>query len=348
MNDDIKPKSLDIVPLESKTAQELLECPLDRARWIVEGLIAVGLVILAGAPKIGKSWFVLLLALCVSLGEPFLSHATQQAGVLYLCLEDTYSRIQQRLFRLTDSANDDLHLVVASRKLKDGLIEQLKAFIGSHSAIRLVIIDTLQVVREVCRDGVYAVDYNDLGSLKRFADENDIAVLLVHHTRKMPDESNVFNMVSGSNGIVGSADETLVLSKSNAFDSRATLSVTGRDVELAEYKLVFKDCHWILIEQTSREELEERQIPDSVLKIIGFMAERISDWSGTATQLIDEVGIPDMQGNILTKYLNEHSDFLEERGIEYRNHRTAQARLISLSKIARLEDSCSLADDGDE
>lgn len=94
--------------LEVRSAQDLLESPLASVTWLVEELIPTGLVVLAGTPKVGKSWFCLWLAICVSTGRAFLDHATERAGVLYLCLEDTFGRIQNRLFHLVDVANDDL------------------------------------------------------------------------------------------------------------------------------------------------------------------------------------------------------------------------------------------------
>ncbi|MBQ9004130.1 MAG: AAA family ATPase [Eggerthellaceae bacterium] len=318
--------------LQTVTAQELLERPLEGVRWLVEGLVATGLVVLAGTPKVGKSWFAELLALCVSTGQPFLEHATEQAGVLYLCLEDTFPRIQQRLFHLTDAANDQLHFAVVADKLQDGLVGQLERFADAHPGTRLVVVDTLQTVRNASYDNAYASDYGDLGLLKRLADERGMAVLLVYHTRKMPDSANVFNMVSGSNGIMGAADETMVLAKSNFFDGKATLSVTGRDVDLAEYKLAFRDCRWELVEQTSRDELEERDVPPCVLTVLDFMANRAGNWEGTATQLLDEAGIDDVRGNVLAKFLNEHSAFMRERGVAYGCRRTSTARLVTLSQ----------------
>ena len=319
--------------LETVTAQELLERPLEGISWLIEGLLAVGLIVLAGTPKVGKSWFAALLGLCVSTGQPFLEHATAQAEVLYLCLEDTFPRIQQRLFHLTDAANEKLHFAVMADKLQNGLVGQLERFVAQHPDTKLVIVDTLQTVRNATNDNAYAADYGDLGMLKRFADEHGLAVLLIHHTRKMSDSSNVFNMVSGSNGIMGSADETMILAKGNFFDGKATLSVTGRDVDLAEYKLAFRDCRWELIEQTSRDELEERDVPAAVLTVLDFMSNRAGNWEGTATQLIDEAGVTDVKSNVLAKFLNEHSAFLHERGTTYDYRRTSTARLITLTKI---------------
>lgn len=319
--------------LEVRSAQDLLDSPLANITWLVEELIPTGLVVLAGTPKVGKSWFCLWLAICISTGQAFLDHATERAGVLYLCLEDTFGRIQNRLFHLVDVANDDLRFAIVADKLNNGLTVQLERYVSAQPTTRLIIIDTLQKVRVATGDSVYASDYQDIGLLKAFADKNGLCILIVHHTRKMGDEANIFNTISGSNGILGAADECLLLAKDAMFDGKATLAITGRDVDLAEYKLAFNDCRWQLIEQTSREELREREVPSCVISVLDFMAARPGAWEGTATQLIADAALADATPAVLAKRLNEHRTFLAERGVEYGFHRTATARLITLDHI---------------
>lgn len=338
MERDISPQIESLRPI---TAQTLLLTPLAAVIWIVVGLIARGLIVLAGAPKSGKTWMLLDLALCVSTGQPFLGFDVVQCGVLYLSLEDTEARIQQRLFRLTNEANDNLHFVTTAKTLHGGLLDQLDNFIEEHPDTKLIILDTFQVARGATGEPNYSLDYEDMRLLKRFADERCLTVLVVHHTRKMADDSNVFNTISGSNGIIGAADESLVLTKANFADSKAALSVVGRDVDMAEYKLDFKDCRWELIEKTSRKELKERHIPAEVLAVVDFMASQESDWQGTATRLLESAEINTIKGNVLSKFLNEHKEFLYERGIELGARRTPSERLILLTKLpdAKIEES---------
>ena len=332
--------------LDSRTAQELLDQPFEGARWLVDGLISYGLTVFAGAPKVGKSWMALQLALSVSQGVPFLGHTTARVGTLYLGLEDTYRRIQQRLFCLTDIASENLHFATRAERVHGGLFGQLEAFIKEHKDTRLVIIDTLQAVRGFSRDNLYATDYEELGAIKRFADDWGLAVVVVHHTRKMRDESDAFSNISGSNAVLGAADEALVLTKSDPFGTEATLAVTGRDVDLAEYRLARKGYGWELVGQTSREELRERSIPPAVLVVLDFAANRAGSWEGTATRLIEEAGVTGIKANVLAKHLNEHRGFLAERGIVYGFRRTGSARLISLSKTGELDAGSGTGDAG--
>jgi hypothetical protein len=257
-------------------------------------------------------------------------------------LEDTHHRIQQRLFRLTDTASPHLHFAIAAHTLEDGLIAQLEQFIFSNKDTKLIIIDTLQVVRNLNRDRAYAADYADLSRIKRFADDNALAVLVIHHTRKLPD-GDVFNTVSGTTGITGCADSTFILSKENRHDNGAILCMTGRDIEYQEFKLRFRDCRWELVEKTSTEELEERDVPQAVMQIIPFMQKQ-RKWKGTASELVDALEAGDTTSNVLAKWLNQHKAFLEERGVSYSSGRSREARFICLEWCA----DCDSGDDNDD
>ena len=178
--------------LQTVNAETLLYEPLEKPSFVVDSLIPTGLSLFCGSQKIGKSWLMLKLCLCVSQGIPLWDMTTMEGDVLYLCLEDTFCRIQDRLFRLTDEASGRLHFAVASCKLSDGLIVQLEDYLKDYPDSRLIVIDTLQKVRTASKDNAYASDYGDISLIKDFADRHSLAVIVVHHIRKQND-SDVFN-----------------------------------------------------------------------------------------------------------------------------------------------------------
>ena len=197
--------------------------------------------ILAGAPKIGKSWLALCLCLCVSQGQPLWNFATTQGEVLYLSLEDSFQRIQTRLFDLTEDAPSTLHFAIMADTLKHGLEQQIEQFLTDHPDTKLVVIDTLQRVRSAGSDrNLYANDYQDIGLLKRLADRRHIAILLIHHLRKLHDDDPM-NMISGSTGLNGAADSTFVLQKNSRLANIASLHCTGRDIPDRTLKLEFEN-----------------------------------------------------------------------------------------------------------
>lgn len=213
--------------LQTVNAETLLYEPLEKPSFVVDSLIPTGLSLFCGSQKIGKSWLMLKLCLCVSQGIPLWDMPTMEGDVLYLCLEDTFCRIQDRLFRLTDEASGRLHFAVASCKLSDGLIVQLEDYLKDYPDSRLIVIDTLQKVRTASKDNAYASDYGDISLIKDFADRHSLAVIVVHHIRKQND-SDVFNKVSGTTGLTGSADATFVLEKEKRASDTVT-AVTPKD-----------------------------------------------------------------------------------------------------------------------
>ena len=319
--------------LSTFSLREILQEPPEEADWIIEDLITTGLHLLVGPPKAGKSWLALDMAISVAQGESFLGFATAKSDVLYLALEDTRNRLKTRSWKLVDETSGELDFATAAAKVSGGLIPQIEDYLAAHAAVKLVIVDTFQMVREPSRDSAYAADYADLTPLKKLADANGIAVVVVHHTRKMGD-ADVFNTVSGTTGITGCADSTMVLSNVNRADGNATVSLTGRDREFLELKVRFRDCRWHLVEVTSREELEERDVPDDVLRTLDFMASQPGQWQGTATQLLGAVGADGVSVAAFGKHLAQHSSFMASRNVGYRRQHAREGTILTLWRMA--------------
>ena len=172
--------------LHTVSMNELYETVYQSRSPVIDGLLYSGAYILAGAPKIGKSFLVAQLAYHVSTGQRLWGYEVHQGTVLYLALEDDFQRIQSRMFMMY-GVNDtpNLHFATAAGKIGNGLDEQLKNFVQEHPDTNLIIIDTMQKIREVGGEAYsYVSDYEIIGRIKQFADQHGICVLTVHHTRK--------------------------------------------------------------------------------------------------------------------------------------------------------------------
>ena len=213
----------------------LMSQPLRPPNFVVDSLLAQGLHILAGSPKVGKSWLALWLAVMVARGEPVWDMATRQGHTLYLCLEDSVLRIQNRLFEITEDAPESVHFCTECAPIGQGLEEQIETFSVEHPGTVLVIIDTLQMVRPI-HDATYANDYRDLSVLKRLADHLGLAILLIHHLRKEKAE-DVFHRISGTTAISGAVDSSFTLVEERRGSGRAKLTCIGRDIEYRELEL---------------------------------------------------------------------------------------------------------------
>lgn len=186
----------------------------------------------------------------------------------------------------------NLHLATKVEGLGTGLLDQIAMFHEELPDLALVVIDTLQMIREAGRDYSYSTDYRELSRLKRFADDHEITVLLIHHTRKMGD-SDVMNTVSGTNGITGVADFTWVLAKPSRNSQEGTLSITGRDIEQREIDLEFKNHRWCLVSDRCAKDLAAVSIPTCVHEVVDFIQANGS-WEGRTRELMREAGIDDV------------------------------------------------------
>ncbi len=153
-------------PLITVDGATLMSQPLHPPNFVVDALLSQGLHLLAGSPKVGKSWLALWLAVTVAKGESVWNRTTRQGTTLYLCLEDSVLRIQNRLFEITEDAPNSVHFCTECALIGQGLEEQVETFLAAHPDTVLVIIDTLQMVRPI-HDATYANDYRDLSVLKR-------------------------------------------------------------------------------------------------------------------------------------------------------------------------------------
>lgn len=202
-----------IADLEAISMTELYEKVYPPKFPVVDGFLNCGTYLFVGAPKVGKSFFMAQLAYHVSMGIPLWDYTVRQGAVLYLALEDDYARLQQRLSRMFDvESSDHFYMATKAKTLNEGLDSQLEKFVRMHPDARLIIIDTLQ---KVCETGgehySYSNDYEIVTRLKEFSDRYNICLLIVHHTRKMESQDS-FDMISGTNGLLGAADGAFIIS----------------------------------------------------------------------------------------------------------------------------------------
>ena len=299
---------------------------------IIDGLLYPGTYLFAGAPKVGKSFLMAQLAYHVSMGLPLWGYPVHKGTVLYLALEDDHRRLQGRLYRMfgMDGTNDLLFAIYA-KQLGLGLEEQLKKFVRQHPDTKLIIIDTLQKVREVGGDKYsYANDYEVVGKLKRLADDCGICLLLVYHTRKQQADDK-FDMISGTNGLLGAADGAFLLQKEKRTDGSAILDVAGRDQQDQRMYLT-KDRERLVWELERLETEPWVEPPDPVLEAVAALVTADSPtWGGTATELAAAIQT-DMKPNALAMRLNVRAGRLAaEYHIRYENSRSHAGRSITLT-----------------
>ena len=318
--------------LKTLSMTELYDTVYKSKPPLIDGLLYPGIYIFAGAPKLGKSFLMAHLAYHISTGTPLWNYTVRKGTVLYLALEDDYHRLQERLYRMFGTeSTDNLLFSVSAGQLGNGLDEQLTRFIAEHPDTKLIIIDTLQKVRDIGGDNYsYANDYEIITRLKKFADSYGICLLLVHHTRKQ-NADDKFDMISGTNGLLGAADGGFILRKEQRTSNAATLEVSGRDQP--DQKIYLNRNPETLVWELEKTETELwKQPPDPLLENISDkITKENSEWQGTPTELVEFLGV-EMKANALTMKLNINAGRLfNEYGIRYQNKRCHDGRKVSLA-----------------
>ncbi|KXF79482.1 recombinase A [Paramesorhizobium deserti] len=238
-------------PATAVNAQHLLSMEFPPVVYVVPGVIAEGLTILGGRPKLGKSWLALDMCIAVASGGHVLGAECEKGDALYLALEDNQRRLQDRLRTLLPplkSLQPDLlrlELDTEAPKIDAGLIGRLDAWRMQASKPRLVVVDTLAMVRPAKKrtQDSYEADYAALSPLQKWAGEHRVAVVVVTHVRKM-EASDPLEMISGTNGLTGAADSILVLNRDT---DGPKLYGRGRDIEELEKALRFDNGKWSVL-----------------------------------------------------------------------------------------------------
>jgi RecA-family ATPase len=260
-----------VVADDSIDAETLLGMDFPPLEYVIPGYVVEGLSVLAGKPKLGKSWWAYDASIAVATGGLAMgSVQCEQGDVLYLALEDNRRRVKDRLLTLCPARKilkitlDRLTVRNIAPRIDTGLLAELDKWRLGCKRPRLVIIDVFLKVRPPRKKGEdpYSADYDAVTPLQRYASEHRLAIVLVTHTRKMLADDPL-ESVSGTNGVTGAADAVLVLNR----DAKGTtLYGRGRDIEEIETAMKFDGGRWAILGDADevRKSNERRKIVSSL------------------------------------------------------------------------------------
>ena len=314
--------------LRTVSGDELMKKTVKPARFVVNNLLPRGLNIVAGKRKEGKSWLMLDLCFSVAEGEKFLDRPTEQGTVLYLDLEDPESRLIQRARGIRDVIPSKFHEATKAGRLGGGLTEQIEDFVKEHPDTNLVVIDTLQKIRKPKGD-TYAGDYAVISALKNLADRLDIAIVCIHHTRKMK-AKDTFDSVLGSTGLTAAADGIYVLERKADGKPFGRLSYISRDLPDGDLPVRFDHdtCRWYPIASSDME--RELLLADEAMSaLVSFMKQELI-YEGTATDLCERLGL-NIGANNLSSKLSKYKNSLQKLGVDYTKEKRNNHKVFTLN-----------------
>jgi hypothetical protein len=234
-------------------ASELRMMEFAPIQYVLPGFIPVGFTVFASKPKVGKSWFMLDVSLAATIPRPTLGNLEPAQGdVLYLALEDSKRRMQSRIDKLLSPFSSPwpsrLEIATEWPRGAEG-VAQLDEWCARHPEGRMIVIDVIEKIRPPENGNgskrVYALDYEAIGPLQKIAHEREISIVGITHLRKQ-EADDVFDTVSGSLGVTGAADTTLLLARQAG---GVTLHAIGRDIEQSETAVQFDKatCRWTIL-----------------------------------------------------------------------------------------------------
>jgi hypothetical protein len=195
-----------------------------------------------------------------------------------------------------------------------GLLEEIDRHMVAYPTTSLIVIDTFEHIRnrDTTKQTLYSADYSDIKSLRQLTSKYEMTLLLVHHTRKMHDDNDPINNVSGSTGLTGATDGNWVLEKTKRTENHAKLTIDNRDTEGFCFDLKFNSdtCHWEYVGNNTGVENADEDIAillDDLLE---------NEWQGTATELSNALRALDTTATItpanLSKQLRRIDKFLQK------------------------------------
>jgi hypothetical protein len=237
------------------SAQALMEAELSPLEFVIDGVLPVGLTILGGAPKSGKSFLALDIARAVASGTCFLGKYHANAGkVLYITYEDTERRLQTRLLQKTSGGGVHLANLLFHYRWPDfehrGL-EQLENLVPHIEGVKLVVIDTLGCFLGAGAKQGYTHQYQVMAQISQVANKLGVSILVIHHTVKTK-AKNWRQALYGTNAVSGGADGLMMLERIGE-GKYANFMVSGRDVEDESLTLWLDKGAWKMGEHPAEE-----------------------------------------------------------------------------------------------
>lgn len=345
-----KNETMTVPSISAINGVQLAEMEIPPLKWLVDDILPLsGLAVLAGDPKSFKSFMAMDLCISIAKGNPFLGFKTHQYDTLYFDLESGFRRPKDRQEKILngDSPTAHFHLITAENqvaKLGNGFEEQLKDILTNNPKIKLIVIDTLEKIREIKtpKGNAYQNDVSDFDIFLKIATEYNVCFLFVHHLKKRNGvkNENYFEYISGSNGIFGSMDTTWQVMKKR-MTTDGNLYTTGREIEEKEYHINFdlNSWKWNIVDDdlVYKQNETDNFLANSITKTILRIMENNDSWSGTASDLIQESkegnDVISTNAQQVSRFINTHLSSFSEKKISFSYKKSNDKKIITISKI---------------
>ena len=322
--------------LQTISGQALMEMSIPPMRYCIDQILPQGLAMLCGSPNTGKSWLALNWCIRIASGQPVWHFQTTQGTTLYLCLGDSWSRIQSRMISMKDYlSKENVFFAIPSRSVFDCLAENIEAFVSEHPDTVLVVINAFPIFF----GGASSIfDNRVMVSLKELADRLQITILLLHHFSSYDSHDSPDTPTTASE-IFNALDTTLILEKDEACQSHAKLTCFGKDIPYRELQIRFCNANhtWELISDSM--ENSDFLLPEIIVRLIEFMnVTKTFDGSIEAfTESFDNFCGKDIKANHLKNLMDRYKFELEDHNIFFNSYFWEDKYNVNLQYIPQLK-----------
>jgi len=318
--------------VKSSYIGDLVKRTIEPTKFVVQDILPQGLTLVTAPPKFGKSFFVAQLCLCVATKTPFLGFTVNPAVVAYLSLEDTEAGLQYRASKIIENLGIEIkehtplqiiyEISPDDDFVGDNIYEKLEHYILTNLGTSLLVIDTFGKVREDSGGTEYSYknDVRDVGRFKELADKYNLAIILVHHTNKGTNESDNHGNISGTNGILGTVDTSIVMKRDHRSDKVTKIDITGRKSksQILHAEFDHDQLVWKLCQEPKDERIEKLE---SIMPFRGYMTElaKLMNESNTRElgKWISKINSPDIKINIKPNDVNGKTFYSIERPVSW-------------------------------
>ncbi|MEG0710274.1 MAG: AAA family ATPase [Longicatena sp.] len=293
------------------------------SEFFVENMIPIGLTLLGGPPKAGKSLLAIQLAMAITNNVSFLNREVQSGSVLYLALEDTAKSFKERVSQFTLPLNEKLHFIFGYLEKDTTLQEVIHKYKKLHPNLCMVIVDTFAKIRGEVNIN-YNDEYNEVAKFRDVALKENISLVLVHHIVKYFDKANPMRNFLGSQGLSAATDAMVVLMKESYDSETTTLYLQGKNMREQSVQIKMNDrLEWVVSKNEVVCELDV-----DVAKVINYVSAH-KTFNGTIGELANRLKI-NIYPNQLSRKLSVFEKTLNDNDIYMKRNRTRNNRTIYL------------------
>lgn len=293
---------------------------------IIENLLPIGVTLISAPSKMGKTFLCMQMANAIAKGDSFFGYQCKKKNAYYIALEDPKDNQIRRLKNSGSKISQGYDIEFCEPyQVSFNLEKKILNYLHFNPELGVVIVDTFEKIRD-CNERTYSIEYKEVTHYHELAMKYGISIILVMHTIKNINYTNIFANVSGSAGTLAAADGLMVLIRNQMDSNIKELHLDGKGIPADIIKM--KQNNNMTYQKVDT--TDDLQIEPDLLGIIHYIIIK-RKYEGACERLGVEAGIKNCNGKHIRCLLDNNKDILKSYFIRYSMlRRTSHSRKILL------------------